>query len=156
MTDIKVTVNGVLGKMGQEVLRAVTMSEGIQPVNGVDIAAGDENISLPDNTSTIPLFKDVSKAIVGSDVVIDFTNSEGARSVINAAATNGVSCVIGSTGLSDNDFKIHESDSEALLMFPARSVSKESVSKYHPSLYRGPGNSAAALLQRRCRAAARV
>lgn len=106
MSDIRVTVNGVLGKMGQEVLRAVAISEGVQPVSGADIAANETNISIPDSNHVIPIHSDINQAILGSDVVIDFTNSEGAKSVMKAAAPNGVHSVIGSTGLSDDDFEM--------------------------------------------------
>ena len=106
MADIKVTVNGVLGKMGQEVLRATSASQGILPVNGADIAATGKSISIPDSTDVIPVHNDINKAVDASDVVIDFTNADGAKAVMNAAAPNGVHCVIGSTGLSDEDFKM--------------------------------------------------
>ena len=108
MSDIRVTVNGVLGKMGQEVLRAVTKSPGVRPVSGADVAANAENVAIPDSGDIIPLHNDIHYAISGSDVVIDFTNSEGARSVMEAAAPRGVHCVIGSTGLSQEDFKAAE------------------------------------------------
>ena len=47
MADIKVVVNGVLGKMGQEVLNAVDNTQGMKPVGGSDIAATIDQIPLP-------------------------------------------------------------------------------------------------------------
>ena len=63
MADIKVTVNGVLGKMGQEVLRATVAAHGILPVNGADIAATGKSISIPDSTDVIPVHNDINKAV---------------------------------------------------------------------------------------------
>jgi len=44
MADIKVVVNGVLGKMGQEVLNAVDNTQGMKPIAGSDIAAAMRRI----------------------------------------------------------------------------------------------------------------
>ena len=37
MSDIKVVVNGALGRMGQEVLNAVNKTQGLMPVAGSDV-----------------------------------------------------------------------------------------------------------------------
>ena len=108
MTDIKVVVHGALGKMGQEVLSTVCKTQGMVPYGAADIAASDGLISLPDRSGEISLSSDVSKAVLGADVIVDFTNAEGARSVMAAASKSGVSCVIGSTGLLSDDFKTAE------------------------------------------------
>ena len=52
---INVVVHGVLGKMGQQVLDAVTNESGLQPVGGADIAAAAGSISLPDRSGEIPI-----------------------------------------------------------------------------------------------------
>ena len=57
MADIRVTVNGVLGKMGQEVLRATAASSGILPVNGADIAATGKSVSIPDSADVVPVHR---------------------------------------------------------------------------------------------------
>ena len=105
MADIKVVVHGALGKMGQEVLNTVFETEGMVPFGAADIAAAEGLTSLPDGSGEIPISSDVSKAVKGADVVVDFTNAEGARKVIAAASENGVNCVIGSTGLLSADFE---------------------------------------------------
>ncbi|MDC0035698.1 hypothetical protein OAJ44_05025, partial [Chloroflexi bacterium] len=105
MADIKVVVNGVLGRMGQEVLNAVNNAQGMQPIAGSDIANTVDQISLPTGEGVIPVHRDIKDAVKGADVVVDFTNASGARSVMEAAAPEGASCVIGSTGLSKDDFQ---------------------------------------------------
>jgi 4-hydroxy-tetrahydrodipicolinate reductase len=105
MANIRVAVNGALGRMGQEVLNAISKSEGMDPVAASDLASTTDTLQLGKQTRPIPLFDNVSDAITNADVVVDFTNAEGALSVITAATTNGVNCVIGSTGLSQQDYE---------------------------------------------------
>ena len=63
MANTKVVVNGILGKMGQEVLNAVVNAEGMDPIAGSDIAANLDQITLPGGKGAIPVFKDIEKAI---------------------------------------------------------------------------------------------
>ena len=104
MTNLNVIVNGVLGKMGQEVLSAVQSDESLTPVGGTDIFASSSEITIPNSSLKIPVSTDLTELISTTDVVVDFTNADGARKVIKTSALNGVNCVIGSTGLSDEDF----------------------------------------------------
>ena len=104
MTNLNVIVNGVLGKMGQEVLSAVHSDETLTPVGGTDIFASSSEITIPNSSLKIPVSTDLTELISTTDVVVDFTNADGARKVIKTSALNGVNCVIGSTGLSDEDF----------------------------------------------------
>ena len=108
MANIKVVVNGVLGKMGQEVLNAVDNAEGMDPIAGSDIATTVDQITLPSGKGVIRVHKDIKDAVKEADVVVDFTNASGAKSVMEAAALAGANCVIGSTGLSQTDFQTAE------------------------------------------------
>lgn len=106
MSKIKVVVHGVMGKMGQQVLNSVTEAEDMIPVGGADYMLATNEVALPDNTGTVKGSKDLQQVISGADVVIDFTNADGARNVMSIAALNGVNCVIGSTGLSKEDIDL--------------------------------------------------
>ena len=99
MAQIKVAVHGVLGKMGQEVLKTVTKEPGLQPVGAADAMASQNTLTLPDDSGSIPLATSLSDVLDNVDVVVDFTNFEGATSVIRAAPARGVNVVIGSTGI---------------------------------------------------------
>ena len=46
MADLKVVVHGALGKMGQEVLNAVNITDGLVPVGGADFAASEDTVNL--------------------------------------------------------------------------------------------------------------
>ena len=54
MTSINVVVHGVLGKMGQEVLNAVTLEKGLSPVGAADELASATSISLPNSNNDAP------------------------------------------------------------------------------------------------------
>ena len=65
---INVVVHGVLGKMGQQVLDAVTNESGLEPVGSADIAAMAGSIALPDQSGEIPIsnsLADVSQVVCG-------------------------------------------------------------------------------------------
>lgn len=99
MNPIRVAVHGVLGKMGQEVLRMLCNEEGMLPVGGVDSQAQDAFISLPDGSGSIPLLRSLDGILGEVDVVVDFTTAEAARTVINACLSSKVCVVVGTTGI---------------------------------------------------------
>ena len=94
MDKINVVINGILGKMGQEVANAVSQESDMCLSGGVDITAGNntklDNINVYSNLDKIPN---------PIDVVIDFTNSEGAETTIQKSKNHGYNIVIGSTGI---------------------------------------------------------
>jgi len=109
MTPIKVVVNGVMGKMGQEVLKTLCVENDLLPFGGADILAKDDSMVLPDNSGSMPVSASLKEVISNSDVVVDFSNADGALSVIRTASANKVNVVIGSTGLNDDQVKEAES-----------------------------------------------
>ena len=104
---IKVLVHGVLGKMGREVLAAVGREPDLEPTCGVDRAATDDYLSLPDGSGHIPISSDL-EGIIGvchPQVMVDFTNPEASIEGCRVAAANGVNLVVGTTGLSEATLK---------------------------------------------------
>ena len=106
---INVVVHGVMGKMGQQVLETVTNTLGMQPVGAADIMASQGTIALPDGLGDVPISGSLADVLDGADVVVDFTNAEGAASVLRTAAPRGVNIVIGSTGITDAIYQEAES-----------------------------------------------
>ena len=102
MSPLNVVVNGALGKMGQQVLSAVSEDPGMNPVGGIDLAAKDSSISLDNTSYTIPLYSSIEEVSDGVDVVVDFTNGEGAESVLQNLAPKNINIVIGSTGITES------------------------------------------------------
>ena len=105
MSSINVVVHGALGKMGQEVLNAVTSAEDMNPVGAADLAAEPGNLALPDGSGQVPLSDDLSQVLSGADVVVDFSNATGAMSAIRTASSHKVNVVVGSTGLSSENYE---------------------------------------------------
>ncbi len=105
MSAINVVVNGALGKMGQQVLSAVAGEDDMRVVAGVDHVAREAIVSTPDGEVSVPLSSSIADVLDGVDVVVDFTNAEGASGVIREAAPRKVNVVVGSTGIRESGFQ---------------------------------------------------
>ncbi|HXG35904.1 MAG TPA: 4-hydroxy-tetrahydrodipicolinate reductase [Dehalococcoidia bacterium] len=96
---IRVVVSGP-GKMGLQVLQALTGETDLQPVGVLSrspeassFTLGD--VSLPCRTEPLELFRELQP-----DVVVDFSNAERTSAIVEAAVAMGVRPVIGTSGLS--------------------------------------------------------
>lgn len=107
---IKVAVCGANGKMGQEVVKAVTKADDMELVAQIDIQNG-EFVSI----------KDAQKAVV-IDVLIDFTQPASIYENALYCLNNGIKIVIGTTGLTDMQIdelkKLSTEKSTACLIAP--------------------------------------
>ena len=104
MSSIAVAVHGALGKVGQEVVRAVASADDMQLVGAADYSAEPGSLSIPDGAGQVPLSNNLSDVLSGADVVVDFTSADGAMSAMRAACASGVNVVVGSTGLSQDQY----------------------------------------------------
>ena len=84
---IKVVVNGALGKMGRQVVEAITATDDLYLDKEMD-AHNDLGAYLKDNKV---------------DVVVDFTRPEARMETIRAILNNGASAVVGTTGFTPED-----------------------------------------------------
>jgi len=102
---IKVVIHGVLGRVGQEVLRAVCTNAEMQAVGAVDIKAKGKRLALPGGASEIPLSDDIDSILSSTnpDVMVDFTLYQAAMPAIRTAVKKNVNLVIGTTGFSQQD-----------------------------------------------------
>jgi len=102
---IKVVIHGVLGRMGQEVLRAVCSDAELQAVGAVDIKAKGKRLALPGGAAEISLSDDIDSILSSTkpDVMVDFTLYQAAMPAIRIAAKRKVNLVIGTTGFSKQD-----------------------------------------------------
>lgn len=100
----RVVVHGALGRMGQEVLRALADAPDLEPVGAADARASAPALRLPAG-GEVPLASSLDALLdrVPADVVVDFSSAEGARRVLEAALPRRVRAVIGSTGLTEED-----------------------------------------------------
>lgn len=105
MGKINVLVHGALGKMGQEVLRALCRDPELEAVAGVDLKAKDKELLLPDGSRSIPLSTDLESTLerYHPDVLVDFTAAKATMAAVQTAVKHNVRLVIGTTGLSTAD-----------------------------------------------------
>ena len=101
---IKVLISGS-GKMGREVLHAVSAEDDMEPVGVVDLLSTEEYISLPGEAGVlVPFERDASALITRTrpDVIVDFTSAEWTPKLAEAALEENVRLVSGTSGLSES------------------------------------------------------
>lgn len=95
----KVLVNGALGKMGSEVVRAVGKADDLELVAVVDVCGHDDVAGgLPVETSL-----EEALAKYKPDVVVDFTRPDVVMGSLRKVLAAGVNAVVGTTGFSNDD-----------------------------------------------------
>jgi len=89
-------VAGALGRMGAEVIQAVSAADGMEVVAGIDLKPGTA-------TEGVPVSSDLRQAITETkpQVLVDFTVADAAFANAMTALELGVRPVIGTTGMSD-------------------------------------------------------
>lgn len=95
---IKVLVSGALGKMGQEVIRAVNSQDDMKLVGGIDPKGSGQK-------DGINIYGDISEAILHTqpDVVVDFTEPKEVLKNIQICLKHHVRVIVGTTGISEQD-----------------------------------------------------
>jgi len=102
MSDIRILVIGACGKMGREVVKAVTAAEGMEVAAAVDRVCTGEDIGLLAGIGTlgVPVMTDLSEALgKGVDVVVDFTIPAEVMGNLRIVLPRSVPAVVGTTGL---------------------------------------------------------
>ncbi|MCL2757460.1 MAG: 4-hydroxy-tetrahydrodipicolinate reductase [Coriobacteriia bacterium] len=97
---IKVLVNGYLGRMGSEVVRAVCSNVDMELAGGVEPSAVNKDVIF-NGEAIAPAFTDLGVALDATcpDVVVDFTIPRAVEANIYTCIAAGVSIVVGTTGL---------------------------------------------------------
>ena len=106
---VKVLVSGACGKMGREVINAVSSAEDMTLVGAVDIINNGEDIGkiALGQENGIKIQGDLKAAIesIKPDVVVDFTQPNSAFKNAKTILEAGARPVIGTTGLKDNEIE---------------------------------------------------
>jgi len=105
MEFLRVVVNGALGRMGQEIAKAVVLEPGMKAVGAVEKEVAQQYLPLA-GTPELVLFSSDLGALLktcNADVVVDFTNAEASMAAARTAIRHKVSMVIGTTGHSEDD-----------------------------------------------------
>ncbi len=118
MTDkspIPVVVNGALGQMGREVIKAVSQAEDMILVGAVDknpdYLGQDIGEIIGSDALEVPVLNDLQSVLVLATqekvqgVMVDFTHPDSVYENTRSAIAYGVRPVIGTTGLSDKQLE---------------------------------------------------
>ncbi len=100
MAKIRVIVHGALGKLGQEVVRAVSSDPATELVGAVDFKAARDYLTLPDEPGQVPFSADSNTILdkCPADVMFDSTIAKTSLPDLRIAAKKGVNLVIATTG----------------------------------------------------------
>ncbi len=101
MANIRVVVNGALGKMGQTLVATLKQEPGIELVGGIDVKATEGKIPI-DATRSVPLSPNLEGILTSTkpDILVDFTMPGAVMPTVRTTVKHGVNLVIGTTGLS--------------------------------------------------------
>lgn len=127
---IRVLVNGSNGKMGQEVIKAISKSNEFYLFGGVDKTKRDNSnyrtySSILELSSLIENTNSSVKSNVSNkpDVIVDFSVPEASLAVINYAACFNIPIVIATTGFSKDDLNQIKSFSNSIPVFQSANMS---------------------------------
>lgn len=103
---MRIAVAGAGGRMGKEVLRAVTAEDDLQLVCAFDPRLAGQPLGdvVPELDMDL-IIEGSPEAMMeaGAEAMVDFTNREAARRNIDVALHNGIAAVVGTTGFDDRD-----------------------------------------------------
>ncbi len=100
---MRIAISGAAGRMGQAILR-IARGSGVDVVGAIarpgSPAAGRDMGEVAGGVGMgVLVSEDIGSALLGADVVIDFSRAEALRPLCAAAARAGVAIVSGTTGL---------------------------------------------------------
>ena len=103
---LSVCVAGVTGWTGSAVAQGVLDADDLRLVSGVSRTAAGTDLGRAwgGDENGVPVFSTVAEALDGVDVLIEYTSHETVRENALHAIEHGVSVVVGSSGLSADDY----------------------------------------------------
>ena len=113
---INVLINGINGRMGQEVLKAINTSSDFEVCCGVDKF---------ETCNPFPIYTDISCIKENVDVIIDFSIPEATLNILEYASKNKIPTVIATTGFSEEQLKKIEDYSKIIPIFHSGNMSYE-------------------------------
>ena len=99
---LKIVIQGILGNMGAEVMKAVSSASDLELVGAVDLSTRKYIVF---NEKEIPLFNNITDCIetLSPDVLVDFSSSHSLLDSVEKCLPSNISVVSGTTGLSDDN-----------------------------------------------------
>ena len=112
---IKIILVGANGKMGSAITSNICAADDIEIIAGVDKYKGINR--------DYPVFDSINEITVKADAIIDFSNPEAMSDVLYYAIKNNLPLVLGTTGLSDNQFKEIDEAAKKIPVFSSFNMS---------------------------------
>ncbi len=100
---IKVAVLGASGKMGLELVRAVSQAEGFLLTDAIDLANEGQDVGLLAGIGANGIKIKPLDQLGNPDLLIDFTNAAAFRASMETILKKNINVVSGSTGLSNEE-----------------------------------------------------
>ncbi|MFI4921485.1 MAG: 4-hydroxy-tetrahydrodipicolinate reductase, partial [Gammaproteobacteria bacterium] len=106
---IKICLAGAAGHVGRELVKAILDADDLQLVSAVGKTSAGKRLSeiTGDARAGIVVHKSVAEALAAmpADVFIDYTKPDAVKANVQAAIAEGCHAVIGTSGLTDADYK---------------------------------------------------
>ena len=112
---VKVLLCGCNGRMGRAVHNMVSNEKEMEIVAGVD--------TYTETANPYPVFTNIMDVDVACDVVIDFSSSKTTDALLEFCTEAGISVVLCSTGLSDEQLKKVEEASKSIAILRSANMS---------------------------------
>lgn len=113
---IKVLINGINGRMGQEVLKEINLQSELEVAVGVDKEC---------NNTLVPVYNDIGLIKEQVDVIIDFSVPEATLNILEYAKRSSIPIVIATTGFNDEQLNKIKDYSKHIPIFLSGNMSYE-------------------------------
>ena len=111
---MNILLNGALGKMGEEVIKAVEKNKDYKIICGFDTKKENKDFPVYNN------IKDIKE---NPDVIIDFSKPEGSLEILKYAKEKHIPIVIATTGFNEEETKQIEEFSKEIAIFKSSNMS---------------------------------
>ena len=111
MSDLRLALLGVAGRMGRMLTQVVPDTLGVRLVaaleaDGAASLGTDSGAAFGQGPNGVPVTCDIAAALANADVVVDFSRPEATVAMARAAAKAKVAHIIGTTGFTDDDLDV--------------------------------------------------
>jgi len=111
MSDLRLALLGVAGRMGRMLTQVVPDTLGVRLVaaleaDGAASLGADSGAAFGQGPNGVPVTCDIAAALANADVVVDFSRPEATVAMARAAAKAKVAHIIGTTGFTDDDLDV--------------------------------------------------
>ena len=111
---MNILLNGALGKMGEELTKAVGKNKDYKIICGFDTKKENKGF---------PIYNDIKDIKEKIDVIIDFSKPEGTLEILKYAKENKIPMVIATTGFNDEETNLIENYSKEIPIFKSSNMS---------------------------------